>query len=149
MWAHGEGNSENHKKGYCSDGVKQKAPPGTDEELPPWPQPNGVFTKGTHFWPKHFNRTICELYETVTDGNTTGGCRAMEFAAFAEMLQKCLIIIPVTETEPSCVCFKLYRAFELGEQPGSLSDIVEVNSARYLHVTYLSENAFQEIVAQA
>ncbi|KAI1797610.1 hypothetical protein LXA43DRAFT_1126227, partial [Ganoderma leucocontextum] len=145
MWARGEGNSDNHKKGYCSDGVKQKPPPvnGVIEELPPWPQPNDIFTKGTHFWPKRFIRTVRELYDTITDGadgsERLGGTKAMEFAAFADMLRARLIVIPATETQASCVRFKLYRGLGLGEQPANLSDIVEVDGDKYLHVTYLSE----------
>ncbi len=147
MWAHGEGGSENHKKGYCSDGVKQKpaAVDGVIDELPPWPQPNKIFTKGTHFWPKRFARMVRELYDVVTEGGyRLGGPKTMEFAAFAEMLRLCLVVIPATATQTSLVRFKLYRGFQLGEQPGSPSDIVEVDGIKYLHVTYLSEPAFQE-----
>ncbi|PIL26811.1 hypothetical protein GSI_11072 [Ganoderma sinense ZZ0214-1] len=149
MWAQGEGGSENHKKGYCSDGVKQKAASvdGVIEELPPWPQPNDIFTKGTHFWPKRFARTVRDLYDTVTDGDRLGGPRAMEFQAFAEMLRARLIVIPATDTQPSCVRFKLYRGLELGEQPTNPSDVVTVEGAKYLHVTYLSESGFQEVAA--
>lgn len=105
MWAHGEGNSENHKKGYCSDGIKQKMATidGVPEDLPSWPQPNNIFTKGTHFWLKRFCRTVRELYDTITDGNVVGGTRAIEFEAFADMLRKRLVVIPTTATEASCV----------------------------------------------
>ncbi|KAI1781611.1 hypothetical protein LXA43DRAFT_1105626 [Ganoderma leucocontextum] len=149
MWAHGEGNAENHKKGYCSDGARQKphTVDGVVEELPPWPQPNDIFTTGTHFWPKRFNRTIRELYDMITDGERFGGPKAMEFAAFADMLRARLVVIPATATQTSCVRFKLYRGLELGEQPGNQSDIVNVDGVKYLHVTYLSEAGFQEVVA--
>ncbi|PIL30719.1 hypothetical protein GSI_06887 [Ganoderma sinense ZZ0214-1] len=151
MWARGEGDSENHKKGYCSDGVKQKpaSVDGIVEELPPWPQPNQIFTKGTHFWPQRFTRTVRELYDTITDGDRLGGPRAMEFAAFADMLRTRLIVIPATDTQPSCVRFKLYRGLKLGEQPGNPSDIVVVDGVQYLHVTYLSETGFEEVAALA
>ncbi|KAI1781854.1 hypothetical protein LXA43DRAFT_907485 [Ganoderma leucocontextum] len=151
MWAHGEGNSGNHKKGYCSDGVRQKPPTvdGVVEELPPWPQPNDIFTMGTQFWPKRFNRTVRELYDMVTDGERFGGLKAMEFAAFADMLRARLVVVPATATQASCVRFKLYRGLELGEQPGNPSDVVEVDGVKYLHVTYLSEAGFQEVAAAA
>ena len=35
---------ENHKRGYCSDGVQQKEKSG--DFLPRWPQPPGIFTNG-------------------------------------------------------------------------------------------------------
>ena len=151
MWAGGEGNSENHKKGYCSDGVKQKpvSVDGLIEELPPWPQPNEIFTKGTHFWPKRFARTIRNLYDTVTQGDKLGGTKAMEYAAFADMLRACLTVIPATATQASSVHFKLYRSLEFGEQPVNPLDIVDVDSVRYLHITYLSQDAFEEVAALA
>lgn len=147
MWAHGEGGSENHKKGYCSDGVKQKpvALNGVTDELPPWPQPNEIFTKGTHFWPQCFARTVRELYDMVTDSYRLGGPKAMEFAAFADMLHKRLVVIPATATQASVVRFQLYGGFQLGEQPGNPSDIVEANGIKYLYITYLSEAAFEEV----
>ena len=151
MWAQGEGGSENHKKGYCSDGVKQKPASvgGVIEELPPWPQPNDIFTKGTQFWPQRFTRTVRKLYDVVTDGDRLGGPKAMEFAAFADMLRTCLVVVPATATQTSCVRFKLYRGLELGEQPASPSDIIDIDGAKYLHVTYLSEAGFQEVAASA
>lgn len=148
MWVYSGGNSDNHKKGYCLDGVKQKVATNEDKLLP-WPQLNKIFMKRTHFWLTHFNRTIHELYDMVTDGNTTGGPRAMEYVAFVEMLQKRLIIIPTMETQPSCVCSKLYCAFQFSKQPGSPSNIVKVDGVKYFHITYLSKDAFQEVVAQA
>ncbi|PIL30720.1 hypothetical protein GSI_06888 [Ganoderma sinense ZZ0214-1] len=151
MWARGEGDSENHKKGYCSDGVKQKPAcvDGIVEELPPWPQPNEIFSKGTHFWPLRFTRTVRELYDMVTDGDRLGGPKAMEFAAFADMLRARLVVIPATATQPSCVRFKLYRGLQLGEQPENPSDIVDVDGAKYMHVTYLSETGFEEVASLA
>ena len=149
MWAHGEGNSENHKKGYCSDGVKQKMVTidGIPEELLPWLQPNNIFMRGMYFWLKHFCRMAHELYNTIIDSNTTGGMRVMEFKAFMDMLCKRLVIIPATATEASCIRFKLYCGLELGEQPGSPSDIVDVDGVKYLHIMYLLEDAFQEVAA--
>ncbi|KAI1788904.1 hypothetical protein LXA43DRAFT_1063210 [Ganoderma leucocontextum] len=137
------GNSENHKKGYCSDGVKQKAIDGVIEELPPWLQPNNIFTKGTHFWPKRFCRMIRELYDTITDGNTTGGIKAIEFVAFTDMLSVHLTVTPVTKTQASYVRFKLYHRLKLSKQPRNPSNIVKVNGIKYLHVTYLSNASFQ------
>ncbi|KAI1794159.1 hypothetical protein LXA43DRAFT_884301, partial [Ganoderma leucocontextum] len=151
MWAGGEGGRDNHKKGYCSDGVKQKSVPvdGVMEELPPWPQPNGIFTKGDTFWPKRFTGAVRELYDTVIVGHELGGIKAMEYLAFADMLRARLIVIPPTETEPSIVRFKLYRGLALGEQPDQPSDLVTIDGADYLHVSYLSEDGFHEVAALA
>ncbi len=152
MWAGGEGNTENHKRGYCSDGAKQKpaAIDGTIDDLPPWPQPNDIFTKGTHFWPKRFNRTVRELHNLLaSDQDDLGGMKAMEFTAFADMLRKRLVVIPPTATEASCVRFKLYRGLELGEQPENSTDLINIDGVQYLHVSYLSEGGFEVVEARA
>ncbi|KAI1784492.1 hypothetical protein LXA43DRAFT_901509, partial [Ganoderma leucocontextum] len=151
MWAGGEGGRDNHKKGYCSDGVKQKpvAVDGVMEELPPWPQPNEIFTKGDTFWPKRFTRAVRELYDTVIVGNDLGGTKAMEYMAFADMLRARLIVLPPTETHPSIVRFKLYRGLSLGEQPDHPSDLVTIDGVDHLHVSYLSEDGFHEVAALA
>ncbi|KAJ7094960.1 hypothetical protein C8R44DRAFT_577859, partial [Mycena epipterygia] len=57
------GSPENHKKGYCSDGFKQKATTGDD--LPPWPQPAGIFTGGSEFHPLLFLAAVRDVYEKV------------------------------------------------------------------------------------
>jgi hypothetical protein len=68
---------ENHKKGYCSDGVKQtleqsrqnQDPPQPNQSVsiasPRWPQPSGIFTNGTQFHPVAFLHKIGEMYEKV------------------------------------------------------------------------------------
>ncbi|KAI1790224.1 hypothetical protein LXA43DRAFT_973740 [Ganoderma leucocontextum] len=151
MWAGGEGGRENHKRGYCSDGVKQKptAVDGVTEELPPWPQPNGLFTKGDTFWPKRFAHAVRELYDNVVVSHEFGGIKMMEYMAFADMLRARLVVLPPTETQPSTVRFKLYRGLALGEQPERPSDLVIVDGVSYLHVSYLSEEGFHEVEALA
>ncbi|KAI1789749.1 hypothetical protein LXA43DRAFT_892226 [Ganoderma leucocontextum] len=149
MWAGGEGGGDNHKKGYCSDGVKQRpaAVDGITEELPLWPQPNEIFTKGTTFWPKRFTRTVRELYDTLIPGHGLGGTKAMEYTAFADMLQARLTVTPATADQPSSVHFKLYRGLTLGEQPERPSDLFTVDGVDYLHVSYLSEGGYEAVQA--
>ncbi|KAH9967213.1 hypothetical protein BC827DRAFT_1088629, partial [Russula dissimulans] len=42
--------SQNHKKGYCVDGARQVKGKGEDG-IPDWPQPQGIYVKGTAFRP--------------------------------------------------------------------------------------------------
>ncbi|KAF8444446.1 hypothetical protein L210DRAFT_3311152, partial [Boletus edulis BED1] len=49
MYPSSEGSSLNHKRAYCSDGVRQVSKAG--DEVPPWPQPQGIFTAGKTFHP--------------------------------------------------------------------------------------------------
>ncbi|KAF8447599.1 hypothetical protein L210DRAFT_3326256, partial [Boletus edulis BED1] len=52
MYPGSEGSSLNHKRAYCSDGVRQVSKAG--DEVPPWPQPQGIFTAGKTFHPQVF-----------------------------------------------------------------------------------------------
>jgi hypothetical protein len=60
MYPGPEGSSLNHKRAYCSDGVKQVS---KVDEVPPWPQPHGVFTAGKTFHPQAFYVTLQDTYE--------------------------------------------------------------------------------------
>jgi len=62
------GSPENRKKGCCSDSFKQKA--ATGDDLPPWPQPAGIFTGGSEFHPLLFSAAVRDVYEKVVmEGN--------------------------------------------------------------------------------
>ncbi|KAJ7776621.1 hypothetical protein DFH07DRAFT_721722, partial [Mycena maculata] len=77
------GGPENHKKGYCSDGFKQKAVNG--DTLAPWPQPEGIFAVGSQFHPLSFLAAVRELYEKTVieeDGSNLG----LEEDTFSRML---------------------------------------------------------------
>ena len=155
MWVGGEGGDDNHKRGYCLDGVKQsfkKKTVAADDDknkLPPWPQPSGIFTKGTHFWPRRLNRAIRELHDALDSSDDLGGIKAMEYAAFAEMLEKRLVVTPPTKEQLSIVRFKLYPEFVLGEQPENPDDLVNIDGTQYLHISYLSGEAYKEVAALA
>ena len=122
------GSSDNHKRGYCSDGVQQKAKPG--EVLPRWPQPPGVFTTGTHFYPLIFLSAICKLYEKVTH---PGANITMEDEAFAELLAKRLKV-----QGDGSVHFQLYDLELSSDTPQCL--IIEKEGIRYLLVHCLSND---------
>ncbi|CAA7261854.1 unnamed protein product [Cyclocybe aegerita] len=83
------GAPENHRKGICADGVRQKAKADTtDQSLPEWPQPIGIFTDGVQFHLLKFLSTVRELYDKVFE-DATSSCGqefSMEDEAFAMML---------------------------------------------------------------
>ncbi|KAJ7841190.1 hypothetical protein B0H14DRAFT_2218996, partial [Mycena olivaceomarginata] len=85
MYPGGKGGSpENHKKGHCSDGFKQKAPA---EDSAPWPQPAGLFTTGSEFHPLPFLAAVRDLYEKVVIAADPGNL-GLEDEAFSIMLQQ-------------------------------------------------------------
>jgi hypothetical protein len=56
------GGADDHKRGYCADGARQIVKKGDHDTLPDWPQPQGIFEKGTHFHPIEFLKTLREVY---------------------------------------------------------------------------------------
>ncbi len=112
------GSPENHKRGYCSDGVRSKppddAPPGY---LLPWPQPNGVFssdTGGTTFNPIPFLATLRDVYEKAVLGGGQSD-EVVDFGAFTTMLHSRIVV-----RADGAVLFRLYSEFELGPCPEGL-----------------------------
>ncbi|KAJ7110203.1 hypothetical protein C8R43DRAFT_904518, partial [Mycena crocata] len=122
---------ENHKKGYCSDGFKQKI---VDvDQSAPWPQPDGIFTTGTDFHPLTFLATLREVYEkSVIEADIN---LAMDHEAFLAMLQQPGRVIT---TDSGAVLFKMFSGFIV--PPGDLTPDVlftEQNSAKYLRIDAL------------
>ncbi|KAG2043854.1 hypothetical protein BDR03DRAFT_807342, partial [Suillus americanus] len=74
----------NHKKGYCADGVKQSSK-AAGEELPPWPQPPGIFSEGRIFHPHVFLSMVQHVYEHVFMQGP-GETGLLETEAFSKLL---------------------------------------------------------------
>ncbi|PIL26529.1 hypothetical protein GSI_12287 [Ganoderma sinense ZZ0214-1] len=109
MWPGGKGKNNNHKLTFCSDGVRmspevtEKGLDGTTttrfEALPPWPQPSGIFVKGSTFMPHAFLLTARQFYLSMITLGSGGGHNAMEYLAFAEMLHARTIAVPADDSE--------------------------------------------------
>jgi hypothetical protein len=135
---------ENHKKGYCSDGVKQtleqsrqnQDPPQPNQSVsiasPGWPQPSGIFTNGTHFHPVTFLHKIGEMYEKVVIEKESGDL-LMEYEAFA-----CLLVRRTVVLEDHSVLFKLFDLDSPSATPEGL--IVTHDGNKYLRVDCLQES---------
>jgi RNase P subunit RPR2 len=74
------GSPENHKKGVCSDGVSPAL------KAVEWPQPQGVFTNGTHFHPIPFLQTLRKIYEAFLTHQEPPNTIPMEHDAFVRLL---------------------------------------------------------------
>ncbi|KAH9931192.1 hypothetical protein B0H21DRAFT_699867, partial [Amylocystis lapponica] len=143
MWPGPEGANINHRKGYCSDGVPQK-PKKVEktvgdrtehvfEELPPWPQPHGIFAGGNQFSPGAFLDAVQQMYTQLVVEKDTGGELSMEFCAFAALLEKRLKV-----TADGLALFELYQSFKY---PSTHSDfIIERDGNKYLRVDCLQED---------
>ena len=124
------GAPENHKKGYCADGVRQKPKAGsTDPALPEWPQPHGIFTNGSHFHPLIFLATVRELYDKVIDRAISDQDYSMEDEAFSRMLSSRVRI------ENGQALFLLFDLENAVGTPPSL--FVNVEDRQYLRVDCL------------
>ena len=88
MYPGPSGSPENHKKGYCSDGVK---PTMKGDTTPDWPQPQGIFELGTKFNPANFLAALRNVYDQVTQGYS-GDTLPMEFQALIKLLHSRLTV---------------------------------------------------------
>lgn len=142
--------AENHKRGFCSDGAPvhlksnedhYRKPDGTEVDHPPFPQPCGIFVnQGREFNPIVFLTTIRTVYECIVIERGTGGERAMEFEAFAEMLR-----LRIREIDGT-VYFKLYKSVELSPlQSGIKSEsgliLDHTDGGRYLRLDSLQDSS--------
>ncbi|KAJ6450330.1 hypothetical protein DFH09DRAFT_1400157 [Mycena vulgaris] len=132
MYPGPKGSAENHKKGHCSDGFKQKIVEG---EFAPWPQPAGLFTTGSEFHPLPFLAAIREVYEKLVveaDSNIT-----MEREAFLLMLQKPGRIIT---SDAGAVLFKQFAGFTIPADDTTPEILfTELNGSKYLRVDALRD----------
>jgi hypothetical protein len=81
------GGADNHKRGYCADGALQIMKKGDDDGLPDWPQPQGIFKKGGHYYPIEFLKTLREVYKTLVVDRASGVDVPIEYEAM-KMLGK-------------------------------------------------------------
>lgn len=143
MYPGPSGAPENHKRGYCSDGAKQTFERSPQNEDPPrentsasanapkWPQPQGLFTNGTHFHPMELLRKIREMYEKVVVQKSSGEF-LMEDEAFVNLLVRRTLIL-----DNGTVLFKLFNLECASSTPEDLLLTHEGN--RYLRVDCLRE----------
>jgi hypothetical protein len=83
MYPSPSGSPENHRKGYCSDGVKQVM---KNDDTPDWPQLQGIFESGMTFNPIKFLATVQTVYDTVFLQAQGDNGLTMESEAFMKML---------------------------------------------------------------
>jgi hypothetical protein len=124
------GSAENHKKGYCSDDVKQTMKTDT---VPEWPQPQGIFELGVTFNPMQFLITIRNVYENLVIENGSGDDLAMEYDAFVKLLKSRTIVLP----DGRCL-FKLYDLRMPLSTPSEI--LVNHNGSEYLRLDCFHDN---------
>ena len=121
------GSQENHRKGYCSDGVRTTI---KGDTAPDWPQPQGIFELGTKFNPLNLLDSLRDLYDHVVTRNSDGGDFAMEYQAFGRLLHSRIDV-----AADGRHLFKLYDLELPDSTPPGL--IVEQGGSRYMYVDFL------------
>ncbi len=132
----GLGASGNHRKLCCSDGVKTQD---KNNSPPKWPQPEGIFTDGTHFHPFAFLEHLRRLYEkAIVEGDIT--YENMESEAFFEMLKARLDTMDIEEDGKTLKVpvFRLYGYLTMSPPLEQL--VMTRDGKRYLRVDCLREN---------
>ena len=130
-----EGSSLNHKKGYCGDGVKQVS---KADEVPPWPQPQGIFTAGKTFHPQAFYVTVQDIYERYCiPGAEPPPIASMEAVAFAKLLAS-----RIHTFDNGAIGFRLFADYELdAKTPAGYIFHPEDSSDGWLRLAYLQGSA--------
>jgi hypothetical protein len=125
------GGTDNHKKGYCADGARQIVKKGDNDSLPDWPQPQGIFEKGTHFHPIEFLKTLREVYEKLVVDRTSGVDVPIEYEAFMKMLSN-----RTTIDQDGTV---LFRLFDLTISPSTPDKLIVLHDGcKHLRLDCLS-----------
>ena len=125
------GGADNHKRGYCVDGAHQIVKKGDDDTLPDWPQPQGIFEKGTHFYPIKFLKTLREVYKKLVVDRVSGVDVPIEYKAFTKMLGK-----RATIDQDGTVLFWLFNLTIPSSTPDKL--IVLCDGCKHLHLDCLT-----------
>jgi hypothetical protein len=127
------GGTDNHKRGYCADGVRQILKKGDNDALPDWPQPQGIFEKGTHFYPIEFLKTLREVYEKLVVNRASGVDVLIEYEAFMKTLGK-----RTTIEQDGTVLFRLFDLILPSSTPDKLI-VLRDSGCKYLRLDCLSE----------
>ncbi|KAF8423457.1 hypothetical protein L210DRAFT_3570273 [Boletus edulis BED1] len=132
MYPGSEGSSLNHKRAYCSDGVRQVSKAG--DEVPPWPQPQGIFTAGKTFHPQVFYVTVQDIYERYCiPGAESLPFATMEAIAFAKLLASRIRMF-----DGGMVGLRLFADYELDPKtPTGCIIRPEDGSGEWLRLGYL------------
>jgi hypothetical protein len=126
MYPGPSGSSENHRKGVCSDGVNPSL------KTIEWPQPQGIFTNGTHFHPIAFLKTLREVYEAFVIHRAHGDAVPMEHEAFARLLASRTVV-----GEGDAILFRLFDLTIDSSTPDTL--IVTHNEVKHLRLDCLRD----------
>ncbi|KAG2091336.1 uncharacterized protein F5147DRAFT_643230 [Suillus discolor] len=131
MYPGPENSPLNHKRGYCADGVKQVSK-NSGEDLPPWPQPQGLFSEGHTFHLHAFLLAVQRVYEYVSLQGP-GEMDLLETEAFAKLL------VSRTEIhEDGAVLFRLFTDFIV--DPSTPCDrIVVHDDKQWLRINFLQQ----------
>ncbi|KAH0835795.1 hypothetical protein J3R83DRAFT_9647, partial [Lanmaoa asiatica] len=117
----------NHRHGFYADGIKQTS---KVEELPPWPQPYGLFTEGRTFHPialldilkRIIEHAIMDVPHTLT---------TMEDEVFTTLIKSRIFC-----TEGGRILFHLFKEFTA--DPSTPNSYFHTqDGVKYLQLAYL------------
>ncbi|KAH0839387.1 hypothetical protein J3R83DRAFT_100, partial [Lanmaoa asiatica] len=114
-------------RGFCADGIKQTS---KVKELPPWPQPHGLFTEGWTFHPITLLDILKQIIEhAIMDVPCT--LTTMEDEAFTTLIKSWIFC-----TEGGRVLFHLFKEFA-ADPSTSDSYFHTQDGIKYLQLAYL------------
>lgn len=117
----GAPSSENHKREHCSDGVRSTLRKGSghSDTLPPWPQPEGIFTRGAYFHPIVFLARLKALCENLHTNGTNHDTIDLESNALWSMFKA----RTTEDAGTGAILFQLFDHLTLSP-PNSVDELV-------------------------
>ena len=100
---------ENHKKLFCSDGVRIPTKKTLSSNVPDWPQPQGVYSEGGFFHTLKFLQTVRDIWTSLDDTEMYGSELNVEYDSFVKFFKARQLVIPDEHDKSRhIVLFKLH-----------------------------------------
>lgn len=130
-------NVENHKRDCCADGAPVK-PKDDVPDVPPWPQPQGIFTKGTTFHVLPFLLAVQLIYQKTVEEAQDIATLDAEQQAFATMFKERLLIESL-DGLGHVAFFRLYAGLQIADEEAYRDYYMVKNGAKYLRLDCLRD----------
>lgn len=134
---------ENHRRDCCADGGPIK-PKDDMPEVPPWPQPSGVFSQGTTFHVLPFLQAVQSLYQKTVEEAQDFATLDAEHQAFATMFKERLLIEAPGDNGGSSnlghlAYFHLYAGLHIADENAFRDYYMTKNDKKYLRIDCLRD----------
>ena len=136
----GKNSLENHKKLFCSDGVRIPTKKTLSSNVPDWPQPQGVYSEGGFFHTLKFLQTVRDIWTSLDDTEMYGSELNIEYDSFVKFFKARQLVIPDEHDKSRhIVLFKLHGLLDQYTLSPHIPELVVIHEGfKYLRIDSLS-----------